>query len=68
MGFAARPVPIVFAVIGVLLSVCLLVDAMLVVALYAYSSDGADAHCTVNGVTDNFSASCRGNLHNIIVD
>jgi len=32
---------LVFAIVGVLISVALLVDAILVIALYGYSKDGA---------------------------
>jgi len=41
MGLALRPVPLAFAIIGALFSLALLIDAFLVISLYAYSSSGA---------------------------
>lgn len=61
MGFATRPVPLVFAVLGTLLAVAMLIDAMLVISLYAYSKDGASWSCQVNGQTQTGSdAQIRG--------
>jgi len=52
---ALRPVPVVCVIIGVLLSIALLIDSMLVVALYAYSTAGASYTCTVGGVSQSGS-------------
>jgi len=59
MGLVMRPVPLICAIVGVVLGVALLLDGMVVVAMYSYSSDGAHYTCTTAGVSQSGNASIR---------